>query len=109
MAKGLTETDIIKKYPGVSKEDVLACLEYASERLKSEKVIFQKEDNDRNNKIKRLQDHIRKCSEFFDAIKIHIFDKVKNENLLQISNIRKKAHFIFFNYIRVMMYIDVTL
>ena len=38
MAQGWTEADVLKNYPGLTHEDVLACLAYASERLHSETV-----------------------------------------------------------------------
>jgi uncharacterized protein (DUF433 family) len=33
MADGWTETDILKSYPGVTHEDLLACLAYARDTL----------------------------------------------------------------------------
>jgi uncharacterized protein (DUF433 family) len=39
MAAGWSEQQIIENHPGVSHEDVSACLFYASEVLKSERVI----------------------------------------------------------------------
>lgn len=38
LAKGWTEEVILKNYPGLTREDIQACLAYASERLESEKV-----------------------------------------------------------------------
>ena len=38
LAQEWSEADILANYPGVTHEDVLACLAYASARLKSEKV-----------------------------------------------------------------------
>ncbi len=38
LAQGWSEDDILRNYPGVSREDILACLKYASEMLKAEKV-----------------------------------------------------------------------
>lgn len=38
MADGWTEADILKNYPGVTHEDVAACLAYARDILSSEKV-----------------------------------------------------------------------
>lgn len=38
LARGWTESDILRNYPGVTREDIAACLHYASEVLKSEKV-----------------------------------------------------------------------
>jgi uncharacterized protein (DUF433 family) len=40
LANGWTEKDIFDNYPGIAKEDILACLDYASDRLKSEKVFL---------------------------------------------------------------------
>ena len=39
MAVGWSEGQIMENYPGVTHEDVAACLFYASEVLKSERVI----------------------------------------------------------------------
>jgi uncharacterized protein (DUF433 family) len=38
MAEGWTEDDILKNYPGVTHEDIAACLAYARDALMSEKV-----------------------------------------------------------------------
>lgn len=38
LAQGWSESQVLDSYPGVSREDILACLKYASEILKSEKV-----------------------------------------------------------------------
>jgi uncharacterized protein (DUF433 family) len=38
LADGWNEVDIFENYPGVTREDVLACLRYASEMLGSERV-----------------------------------------------------------------------
>jgi uncharacterized protein (DUF433 family) len=38
MAQGWTEMDILGNYPGLTREDILACLAYAEDRLRSEKV-----------------------------------------------------------------------
>ena len=38
LANGWTETEILKNYPRLSREDILACLGYASSLMKSEKV-----------------------------------------------------------------------
>lgn len=38
MAEGWAEADIMRNYPGVSHDDVAACLAYARDVLKSEKV-----------------------------------------------------------------------
>jgi uncharacterized protein (DUF433 family) len=38
MADGWTEADILRNYPGLTREDLAACLAYARDVLKSEKV-----------------------------------------------------------------------
>ncbi len=38
LAQGWTEEQILDSYPGIAREDILACLHYASEMLKSERV-----------------------------------------------------------------------
>jgi uncharacterized protein (DUF433 family) len=38
MADGWTETEVLRNYPGVSHDDVAACLAYARDVLRSEKV-----------------------------------------------------------------------
>jgi uncharacterized protein (DUF433 family) len=38
LAEGWAETDIQHNYPGVTHDDVVACLHYAAEVLKSERV-----------------------------------------------------------------------
>ena len=38
MAEDWTEADILRNYPGLTHEDLRACLAYASERLQAEKV-----------------------------------------------------------------------
>jgi len=38
LAQGWTEEQILENYPGLSREDIRACLQYASEVLKSESV-----------------------------------------------------------------------
>jgi uncharacterized protein (DUF433 family) len=38
LAQGWTETDILQNYPGLTRNDILACLAYASARLRAEKV-----------------------------------------------------------------------
>ena len=38
MADGWNETDILHKYPGFSHDDLAACLAYARDVLRSEKV-----------------------------------------------------------------------
>lgn len=39
MADGWGETDILANYPGITREDITACLAYAREVLQSEKVF----------------------------------------------------------------------
>jgi uncharacterized protein (DUF433 family) len=38
LAQGWTEADILRNYPGLAREDIKACLGYASEALRVEKV-----------------------------------------------------------------------
>jgi len=38
LAEGWSHADIAKSYPGVTDEDIRACLAYAQERLASERV-----------------------------------------------------------------------
>ena len=38
MADGWAEADILRNYPGVSHDDIAACLAYARDVLRSEKV-----------------------------------------------------------------------
>lgn len=38
MADGWSEADILRNYPGLTHEDIAACLAYARDILKSEKV-----------------------------------------------------------------------
>lgn len=38
LAQGWTEAEVLRNYPGLSREDILACLAYAQERLASERV-----------------------------------------------------------------------
>ena len=38
MGQGWPEEQILAEYPGLEHADILACLKYASESLKSEKV-----------------------------------------------------------------------
>jgi len=40
LANGWTEQQILDNYPGIAHEDVSACLRYASEMLKSERVYL---------------------------------------------------------------------
>jgi uncharacterized protein (DUF433 family) len=39
LAKGWTVEDVLRNYPGITREDVQACLAYASEILHAEKVF----------------------------------------------------------------------
>jgi uncharacterized protein (DUF433 family) len=39
MADGWSEADILANYPGLSREDIAACLSYARDLLNSEKVF----------------------------------------------------------------------
>jgi uncharacterized protein (DUF433 family) len=38
LANGWTEAQILDNYPGVTHEDIVACLRYANELVKSERV-----------------------------------------------------------------------
>jgi uncharacterized protein (DUF433 family) len=38
LAEGWVEAEILRNFPGLTHEDVLACLAYAHERLKGERV-----------------------------------------------------------------------
>ncbi len=38
LAQGWTESEILENYPGITREDIQACLKYASAILHSEKV-----------------------------------------------------------------------
>lgn len=38
MADGWTEPDIVQNYPGITREDIAACLAYARDALRAEKV-----------------------------------------------------------------------
>ena len=38
LAQGWTEADLLRSYPGLTREDIAACLAYASSVLKAEKV-----------------------------------------------------------------------
>lgn len=38
LAQGWTEQDILENYPGATHEDIAACLSYASEIIKTEKI-----------------------------------------------------------------------
>ena len=38
LAEGWSEADVLQNYPGLTREDILACLAYARERLSGERV-----------------------------------------------------------------------
>ncbi|HEY4761319.1 MAG TPA: DUF433 domain-containing protein [Thermoguttaceae bacterium] len=38
LAQGWTEEEVLRNYPGIQREDILACLAYAQERLQEERV-----------------------------------------------------------------------
>ena len=38
LAQGWTEAEVLRNYPGITREDVLACLAYAQDMLKDERV-----------------------------------------------------------------------
>ena len=38
LGQGWTEADILRNYPGLTHEDILACLQYAGEVIGSEKI-----------------------------------------------------------------------
>jgi uncharacterized protein (DUF433 family) len=38
LAQGWSESEIVRNYPGLTHENILACLKYAGETLQSEKV-----------------------------------------------------------------------
>lgn len=38
MARGWPESEILRNYPGLAREDLLACVEYARQRVEGEKV-----------------------------------------------------------------------
>jgi uncharacterized protein (DUF433 family) len=38
LTHGWSEADILENYPGLTRDDILTCLAYARERLRSEKV-----------------------------------------------------------------------
>ena len=38
LAQGWTQADILRNYPGVTQDDIAACLQYASEALQAEKA-----------------------------------------------------------------------
>ena len=38
LAQGWADSDILRNYPGLTREDIAVCLQYASEVLQAEKV-----------------------------------------------------------------------
>ena len=38
LGQGWSEEQVLESYPGITREDILACLKYASDILKSERV-----------------------------------------------------------------------
>ena len=38
LSQGWSKTEILQNYPGLTKEDILACLSYASEVLRDERI-----------------------------------------------------------------------
>jgi uncharacterized protein (DUF433 family) len=38
LADGWSEADIVENYPGIGPDDILACLAYARDRLKDERI-----------------------------------------------------------------------
>ncbi|MDW8326958.1 MAG: DUF433 domain-containing protein [Anaerolineales bacterium] len=38
LAQGWSEAEVLRNYPGLTHEDILACLAYAGQRLKAERV-----------------------------------------------------------------------
>lgn len=38
MTQGWSESEILRNYPGLSREDLLACLEYANDLVRSERI-----------------------------------------------------------------------
>jgi uncharacterized protein (DUF433 family) len=39
MAQGWSEAELLKSYPGLQREDLLACLAYAAELIRAERVF----------------------------------------------------------------------
>jgi len=44
LASGWTESSILKEYPGLEREDILACIRYAQEIVQSERVSIQEHE-----------------------------------------------------------------
>lgn len=40
LSQGWSEQEILRNYPGITREDIRACLAYATEMLQSEKVYL---------------------------------------------------------------------
>jgi uncharacterized protein (DUF433 family) len=38
LGQGWTQADVLRNYPGLSRDDIVACLQYASEVLQAERV-----------------------------------------------------------------------
>lgn len=38
LAQGWSEEEVLRNYPGIQREDILACLAYAQQRLEEERV-----------------------------------------------------------------------
>ncbi|HYA89892.1 MAG TPA: DUF433 domain-containing protein [Thermodesulfobacteriota bacterium] len=38
LAQGWSEAEVLRNYPGLAREDILACLSYASDALQGERV-----------------------------------------------------------------------
>lgn len=38
LGQGWSESQVLENYPGITHEDILACLQYASQQLRSERV-----------------------------------------------------------------------
>jgi uncharacterized protein (DUF433 family) len=46
LANGWSEEEILRNYPGLTHDDILACLRYAYDSLKDEKVYLISSDNE---------------------------------------------------------------
>jgi uncharacterized protein (DUF433 family) len=42
LTQGWSEVDIMRNYPGITSEDIRACLAYASETLRADKVEIER-------------------------------------------------------------------
>jgi uncharacterized protein (DUF433 family) len=38
LAQGWTEAEVLRNYPGITRDDILACLAYAQDRLQDDRV-----------------------------------------------------------------------